>query len=211
MKAVATGSSANVSGLSAQPGDGERHEADERQRQRARGSDHAGGDLAGAGARVQRVESGVDHAVERHGRGAGPDHRERHPAERRPPGPAAGGQQHADVGERQREQRVLETDQPQVGGKARRQRRWAHARRLPPTPRPSPRRAARRRRSVLSASRLLDGVRRVAELRSAASKGAYQDRLRQLARSRPPTSTRMPSSRLRSSRCGRRAASRCRT
>ena len=73
-------------------------------------TEHAAREMTTGGPRVARVDGAIDDAIRRHRARARADHRRRHPAERPPAGPAARGQDHRDVGEREREDRVLELD-----------------------------------------------------------------------------------------------------
>src|SRR5919204_6974328 len=89
---------------------------EERKRGRAEGGDLAaaeesGWELARGSARIARVDRGIDQPVQAHRQRAGPDHREGDPDEivrgRNP----TDAEQRADVGERQREDRVLDLDE----------------------------------------------------------------------------------------------------
>ena len=86
--------------------------------------------LASGGARVARVDAGVDQPVQRHRERTRADHRERDPDEvvrrRRP----ADREERADVGERQREDRVLDLHEPREarGQRRERRRRGGHGR-----------------------------------------------------------------------------------
>ena len=102
-------------------------DGDEEQRERGDAEDDdlrdrelAARDLAAGGARVPRVDPRVDQPVERHRERAGADHRERDPEEVVRARPAVDREKGADVRERQREDRVLDLDEPR---EPRRQRR----------------------------------------------------------------------------------------
>src|SRR5690349_23966578 len=104
----------------------ELEDGDEEERERGRAEEDDLGDgqlpareLAAGGARVARVDTGIDEPVERHRERAGPDHRERDPDEIVRGRRLADGEERADVRERQREDGVLDLDEPRV---ARRQR-----------------------------------------------------------------------------------------
>jgi hypothetical protein len=73
-------------------------------------AEHAARQMTAGGARVAGVDPAIDHAVGRHRACAGADHGGGDPAHGPGARPAAGGQEHGDVGERQREDRVLELD-----------------------------------------------------------------------------------------------------
>jgi hypothetical protein len=91
----------------------------ERERRGAK-ADHLGGaertrrELARRGARVERVDPRVDQTVERHRERAGADHRKRDPEQVVRRRHALDGEERADVREREREDRVLELDEPVV-------------------------------------------------------------------------------------------------
>ena len=71
-----------------------------------------GGELARGGARVPRVELGVDQPVQRHRERAGADHRERDPDEIVRGRDPLDAEERAHVREREREERVLDLDEP---------------------------------------------------------------------------------------------------
>ncbi len=70
--------------------------------------------LASRGAGIGRIDPRVDQAVQRHRKRARSDHRNRDPDQVVRGRNAANGEERADVGERQREDRVLELDEPVV-------------------------------------------------------------------------------------------------
>src|SRR5581483_5588121 len=93
-------------------GGGEHHEpADERRRE------EAGGQRARRGARVARVDRTVGEAVERHRSRARADHRDDDPEHRAPRWPAARSEEHAEEGEGEGEQGVLELDHLEHGAR----------------------------------------------------------------------------------------------
>ena len=102
-------------------------EHDQRDRRAGPGGaqrDRAGDELTAGGARVAGVDLAVDDPVGRHGEGPGTDHGDRDQAEHGPVDPvvAQGHRgQRGQVGERQREHRVLDGDQAQERA---RRRRW---------------------------------------------------------------------------------------
>ena len=89
--------------------------------------------LAGRGARVARVDRRVDEPVERHRERPRADHGQRDPDEVVRRRRAADGEKRADVRERQREDGVLDLDEPREPSRQRRKRRrrgGSHARML---------------------------------------------------------------------------------
>ena len=71
----------------------------------------AGRDLPSRGPGVPRIDLRVDEAIEAHRQRPRADHRERDPRHRLEAGPAVHREQRPDVGEREREDRVLEPDE----------------------------------------------------------------------------------------------------
>src|SRR6188472_738895 len=104
-----------------------RDEIDEQREEAERPDLHArertGRKLPRGGAWVPRVDLRVDEAVQPHRERPGADHRDRDPGHRLDPRPAVDGEQRADVRKREREDRVLEPDEPrEPDGKWRRKR-----------------------------------------------------------------------------------------
>ena len=80
-------------------------------------------ELAARGARVARVDAGVDEPVQRHRERPRADHRERDPEQVVRRRRLADGEERADVRERQREDRVLDLHEPREARRQRRERR----------------------------------------------------------------------------------------
>ena len=92
-------------------GDEEDRERGEAEEHDLPGPERAARELPAGGARVARVDAGVDQPVERHRQAARADHRHRDPEEVGGARDAVDGEERADVGEREREDRVLELDE----------------------------------------------------------------------------------------------------
>ena len=88
-------------------------EACDDRREHRKGRERAAGERAPGGARIARVDVAVEVAIGGHRRGACAQHRQRDPAKHGPRWKAAGGDQRADVRERQREERMLDANLPQ--------------------------------------------------------------------------------------------------
>ena len=106
------GHSQRTIGSSWKHGDEVDRQRETAERRDLRARQRAGRELPRRRARVARVDLGVDEPVEPHRERPRADHRDRDPGHRPEPGPAVDREERADVRERQREDRVLEPDEP---------------------------------------------------------------------------------------------------